>query len=360
MTRPRLPRRHRRVGPTFCTGRLSIPAVLAALCFTGLATIGSPARGAALYVGTAGAGADIGEYDATTGATINANFISSVNATLLLSGNSLIVGTFNNASNGALPSYDASTGSLVNSSFITTLGAGGNGFAQSGSVIYASSINPSTMGTYDAATGAALNAAFISGSGAGGIAVSGTNLFWRRTSGIAEYDAISGAPINLTFASLPGGGTTPYSIAIQGNTIYVGTRAGQSGQISEYDATTGALIDANFITGLTGSGQLPLAIAGDDLFVGSGTTVGEYDVSTGAAINANFIAGLPGNVSALAVGPVAAPAPASGLRAVGLGGSRCFSVRGAGEAAHPPSMIGSANHASSASPPLAQATHRLI
>jgi hypothetical protein len=157
------------------------------------------------------------------------------------------VGTHNNG-NVTLQSYDASTGSLVNSSFITTLGAGGNGLAQSGGVIYASSINPSTMGTYNAATGAALNASFISGSGAGGIAVSGTDLFWRTPSGIAEYDAISGAPINLTFASIPGGGATTYSIAIQGNTIYVGSAIGPSSKISEYDATTGALIDANFIT----------------------------------------------------------------------------------------------------------------
>jgi hypothetical protein len=65
-----------------------------------------------------------------------------------------------------------------------------------------------------------------------------------------------------------------------------------NGTVSEYDATTGAAINANFITGL----DVPsgLAVKGNTLFVanqGNGT-VGVYNATTGAAINANFITGL--------------------------------------------------------------------
>jgi hypothetical protein len=65
-----------------------------------------------------------------------------------------------------------------------------------------------------------------------------------------------------------------------------------SGVVSEYDATTGAAINASFITGLMFPGGL--AVSGNTLFVANelGTTVGKYDANTGAAINASFITGL--------------------------------------------------------------------
>jgi hypothetical protein len=54
----------------------------------------------------------------------------------------------------------------------------------------------------------------------------------------------------------------------------------------------GAVINANFITGLNYPARL--ALSGNDLFVSNyvGGTVGEYDATTGALINANFITGL--------------------------------------------------------------------
>ena len=60
----------------------------------------------------------------------------------------------------------------------------------------------------------------------------------------------------------------------------------------EYNATTGATINANFITGLELSSGL--ALSGNNLFVANYArgTVGEYNATTGAAINANLIAGL--------------------------------------------------------------------
>ena len=79
------------------------------------------------------------------------------------------------------------------------------------------------------------------------------------------------------------------------NHIFVGM--GSPGNtVAEYDATTGAIINAAFITqGL--NNPTGLAVDGNNhLFVangsnGNGTTVGEYDATTGATINAAFING---------------------------------------------------------------------
>ena len=75
--------------------------------------------------------------------------------------------------------------------------------------------------------------------------------------------------------------------------LYVTSRPGSgAGVVSEYDASTGKVINANFITGLDGPDGL--AVLGNTLFVanqGIGT-VGKYDAKTGAAISPNFITGL--------------------------------------------------------------------
>jgi len=83
--------------------------------------------------------------------------------------------------------------------------------------------------------------------------------------------------------------------------LYVGMGGGSINTVGEYNDTTGATINANFITGL--SYPTALALSGNNLFVanlGFGT-IGEYNASTGAAINANFITGLNDAPDALAV-----------------------------------------------------------
>jgi hypothetical protein len=81
--------------------------------------------------------------------------------------------------------------------------------------------------------------------------------------------------------------------------------------VGEFNATTGAVIKASFITGL----NFPwgLALSGNKLFVaneGSDTvgnnTVGKYNAATGAAINPSFITGLS-DPAGLAVAPVPEP-----------------------------------------------------
>ena len=79
---------------------------------------------------------------------------------------------------------------------------------------------------------------------------------------------------------------------MKGNTLFVDSF--HNGTVGEYDAKTGATINANFITGLPLSGPQVLALLGNRLFVADSFSgaVGEYDATSGEAINASFITGL--------------------------------------------------------------------
>ena len=85
------------------------------------------------------------------------------------------------------------------------------------------------------------------------------------------------------------------------NTLFVAQQA--SNTVGTYNATTGAAINPSFITGLSGPQALAVlssTLVPDSLFVvnigvpvGPGTgTIGKYDATTGAVINAGFITGL--------------------------------------------------------------------
>jgi hypothetical protein len=68
---------------------------------------------------------------------------------------------------------------------------------------------------------------------------------------VSEYNAATGAEINANLITRL---RTPGGLALQGNTLFV---ANQSGTIGKYDAATGKEINANLITGL----QFPTAVA---------------------------------------------------------------------------------------------------
>ena len=96
--------------------------------------------------------------------------------------------------------------------------------------------------------------------------------------------------------------------------------------VSEYDATSGATINATFVVGSQGlSGPFGLAVDGSNhLFVTNtgNNTVGEYDATTGATINAAFVTGLQLPQDLLFVAAV--PEPSSLLllaAAAGIGGA---------------------------------------
>lgn len=59
---------------------------------------------------------------------------------------------------------------------------------------------------------------------------------------------------------------------------------------SRYDATTGAVMNGKFITGL--QDPVALALSDDDLFIANlGGSGGKYKAATGAAISSSFITG---------------------------------------------------------------------
>jgi hypothetical protein len=271
----------------------------------------------------------VSEYDANTGAAINANFISDVNtipSAVALSGNNLFVwGSSNNSQGAVIGEYNATTGAVINANFITGLNANSfNGqtnaqvLAVSGNKLFV--MNTTSTGTlrvslYDATTGAVINADFIPlpNNGffmvSGTIAISGNHLFIpTRSPGftsvqVAEYDATTGAVINADF--IPN--QFPSFMAVSGNNLFMPDGTG----LAEYNATTGALINANFIT-LT-RGVNAIALLGNNLFVGSPGIVngrglvGEYNASTGATINANLITGLQGPYGMVVGTPIPVP-----------------------------------------------------
>jgi hypothetical protein len=105
------------------------------------------------------------------------------------------------------------------------------------------------------------------------------------TNTVGEY-RLDGSIVNTSLIS---GLYEPEGIAVSGNDLFVGNGT-TSGYVSEY-TTSGAAVNTNLISGL----NYPtfITILGDDLFVanaGSGT-IGEYTLS-GATVNATLITGV--------------------------------------------------------------------
>jgi hypothetical protein len=179
----------------------------------------------------------------------------------------------------------------LNASLITGLN-GPFGLALSGNTLFVAITNggapgAGTVGRYDLNTGI-FNASFITGlNDPTSLALSGNTLFVANLSGtpngnaIGEYNATTGAVINANFIAGPA-----YGLALSGNTLFVsGVNSSVGGGVFEYDATTGALINADFIVGAYGH----LALSGNTLFALGSGLVAEFDATTGRAINADFI-----------------------------------------------------------------------
>lgn len=237
-----------------------------------------PGTGSAqLYVGSDLPGPmQVGTYDASTGAAMNSSFITSFGisgpSALLLSGNILYV-----ASAAAVTAYNATTAAVI-TSFGTGFPAFIGGLALSGNILYVTNeaTGTNTVKTYDATTGAALSLTINLGTRPSGIAVSGNTLYVAEENAnlVIGFNAITGA---ATGFSIPV--TFPQSLALSGNNLYVGYGAGTA----RYDATTGAAIP--FSSPIIG-GSLGVAISGDNLYVafaGAGN-VSEFDATTGAPI----------------------------------------------------------------------------
>ena len=273
---------------------------------------------AQLYILTAfplgGPNGVVSEYS-TTGAVINANLITGLEDVtgLALSSNTLFV-TYLPGPNfiGTVGKYDATTGGAINPTFITGLSNPVAPVVNGNNLLIANAVDPGTVSEYDATTGAVINANFIAGLDTPtGLALSRNNLFVSSTKlingrsvfTVGKYNASTGAAINPSFIK----GVT--LLAAKGDTLFGVHR---SGAIGTYDATTGALINANFIIiGPREMGPVTLTLLVNKLFLATGkvvnsspvSKVGEYDAITGAVINARLITGLDNFIYGIAVKP---------------------------------------------------------
>ena len=66
-----------------------------------------------------------------------------------------------------------------------------------------------------------------------------------------------------------------------------------SGTVGEYNATTGAAINAKFITGLNGPSGVAFTVKGSTLFAAQvfAGAVSEFDANSGALVFNNFVTG---------------------------------------------------------------------
>jgi hypothetical protein len=143
-------------------------------------------------------------------------------------------------------------------------------------------------------TGELINANFITGLlGPSGLVLWGNILFVANGAGntVGKYDATTGGVINASFITA----VQPVALAASFNSLFVTHNISESAYaVGVYDATTGAAINANFITGI--NFIYGLELLGNELFVTSlnstnGFTVGKYNATTGAAINPSFFHG---------------------------------------------------------------------
>ena len=221
--------------------------------------------------------------------------------------------------------YDATTGAVIQSGFISS---NCRAMAFSGKIknlgntifvltpSYQGPPNTPSVGQYSM-TGAVLNLNFITGLyDETGIAVAGNHLFVAYDQAgvpnnyptVAEYNATTGAVKNANLIVLnSAGGDQAGPLTASGSSLFFAYTDGFNGAtICEYNVTTGA-ITPHFI--VLGSVYTPsaLTVSNNHLFVGyfslSGTagTVGEYDATTGNPINASLITGLPYGPGGLAV-----------------------------------------------------------
>jgi hypothetical protein len=279
----------------------SLLAIFASICTT--------ARAGEIFVANEEANT-IGAYDATTGAAINASLVTGLASphAVTVSGDNLLVSNWNGFN--SVSEY-AVSGASVAVPLLHDVQQGVGGIAVSGADMFISNYLGTTVSEYTA-NGALVNSSFITlkvEAGPYGIVVSGNDLFvavneFNKGAGagyISEYDATTGALINANFIT---GLNQPEGIAISGNDLFVvnngddNNAAGPltNGTVGEYDLTTGAAINSALVAGM--NQPVAVAVLGNDLFVtsnpypyGSGT-IGEYDAMTGTAINASFITGL--------------------------------------------------------------------
>ncbi len=69
--------------------------------------------------------------------------------------------------------------------------------------------------------------------------------------------------------------------------------SGGSGSVAQYDLQTGALLNANFISGLDGTQMGDVVYDSGSLYVASGSYIHQFNANTGASINPTYVGSAP-------------------------------------------------------------------
>ena len=177
--------------------------------------------------------------------------------------------------------------------------------ASQAQIIYVPNKGTNSVGAYNASTGQAVPGFSLSvepisvGFGkVAGVAASGNMLYvidvpfgpFGNSSEVGEYDATTGAPINRSF--ITDDSQMPLQMAVSGTDLYVWNNS-YSGTVGVYNATTGAVISGTFISGVDGDGGM--AILGSTLYLASSgldASVSAYNTITGEPIDGFSLRGL--------------------------------------------------------------------
>ncbi len=264
----------------------------------------------------------VGEFDVTTGTAINPTLVSGVEfpTGVAVYGNNLFVTNLvlNHGQNGPLVEYNATTGAVINAHLIPLYKSGpeagleaASSIALSGNKLYVAYGlgNNNIIGIFDANTGAAIKAKLIETGRMVPIcmAATGSVLFagFNANDTVAEYNADTGAPIKVPFI----GGLAPAALAIWNGDIYVS----HDNEVDVYDVSSGAPVALPLIT----TGGVGIAFSGSNLYLASdvglsdGEGIGEFNAVTGGTDNLVFFSetGFP---VAIAVAQPAIPQPRAG------------------------------------------------
>jgi hypothetical protein len=249
----------------------------------------------------------IEEYS-LSGTPINTDLISNPNfnqfTKLAVDGNNLFV------LNNGIASVYTTDGKLLNANLFSGIEAGA--IAVSGDNVFLSVIGgrvaPNDIEEFTTA-GTVINPLLgAANSFAENMTVSGNNVFTESATGvvtplqagepqsIGEF-SIGGETANPNFISTMN--TNYYDVAVIGNDIFTSDFTTRT--VWEF-STSGSILNTAFIRP-PDDGPLAIASGGNDLFVSAANLfglIGEYD-ATGAPVNANLITGLTGQVTTIAV-----------------------------------------------------------
>jgi hypothetical protein len=254
----------------------------------------------------------VGVYDARTGATINSNFITS-NQGLNLPGilavdnnNRLYVvseGTVGFEPPEIIGQYNATTGATINANLLSPSRFVFGLVADNQNHLFAANYFAG-LWQYDATTGAANQSFSHAFYDTNGLAIDGNGHLFVASYNqglVAEVDSTTGMFINSALVTGLGFGTVG-SVDARNHLFASHSPNGYNPILGEYDATTGAPINANlpFI-------GAPIFDDNNHFFVLNGSAVAEYDATTGTLINPSFITGLISPRDIVFMAPVPEP-----------------------------------------------------